>query len=60
MSHRKQFFITLEGISHKVLRVEADSYATAIREAKQEFAQAIGTTASNVAVTYMSKRELNQ
>jgi protoheme ferro-lyase len=43
-----------------VLRVEADSYATAIREAKQEFAQAIGTTASNVAVTYMSKRELNQ
>jgi protoheme ferro-lyase len=60
MSARKQFFITLEGISHKVLRIEADNYATAIREAKQEFAQSIGTTATNVAVTYMSKRGLNQ
>ena len=60
MSTRKQFFITLEGISHKVLRIEADNYATAICEAKQEFAQSIGTTATNVAVTYMSKRGLNQ
>jgi hypothetical protein len=56
---RKQYFITLEGITQRVLSVEADCYSTAIREAKAEFSSLTGSDINSVVVVHMNKFEVS-
>tara|TARA_R110000764_G_scaffold46337_1_gene103964 strand:+ start:273 stop:452 length:180 start_codon:yes stop_codon:yes gene_type:complete len=57
---RKQYFITMEGITQRVLSVEADCFSTAIREAKAEFSSLTGSDINTVAVVHMNKYQVPQ
>lgn len=42
------YYVTVEGIVDRVMRVEADNVADAMREAKQEFTNMLGADAAQV------------